>query len=82
MKMTNCEASVSALIHSKGVCDEAFPSTVLLSGTLTHTFSSSDGVRELRQTFENVRARDVAAEPTSISRLPVKPSLQLHFSVL
>lgn len=80
MKMTNCEASVSALIHSKGVCDEAFPSTVLLSGTLTHTFSSSDGVRELRQTF--VRARDVAAEPTSISRLPVKPSLQLHFSVL
>lgn len=80
--MTNCEASVRALIHSKGVCDEAFPSTVLLSGTLTHTISSSDGVRELRQTFENVRARDVAAEPTSISRLPVKPSLQLHLSVL
>lgn len=65
--MTNCEASVSARIHSKGVCDEAFPSTVLLSGTLTYTISSSDCVRELRQTFENVRARDVVAEPTSIS---------------
>lgn len=65
MKKTNCEASVSALIHSKGVCDEVFPSTVLLSGTLTYTISSSDCVRELRQTFEN--ARDVVAEPTSIS---------------
>lgn len=78
MKMTNCEASVSALIHSKRVCNEVFPSTVLLSQWHAHVHDQQQWLCMWAQANVWKCCFLPEHETSLLSRLPY---LQLHFTV-